>query len=306
MRFTDGGEGTFGANAGLPDVALGLLEPITKKYVDAGVISNADLWTLAANVGIKEMGGPKIPTRFGRRDAASSAESVESQVGRLPDGDKGTDHLEEIFYPKGFDDKDIVALSGAHTVGSCHADRSGFDGAWTEDKLKFDNSYFKEMISKKGKYVEETLSNGNMQMKDEKSGTIMLVSDLALLDKQAMRAAVIDFALDQGTFFKAFTKAWVKLQENGAEKDLVAVETDFNLASLPEKKCAPVAPEFTPSALKVQLSRLERILKAKAAEAKALESALSETNAKLEVKSLHPRTERNKYCIPVICLCVCV
>ena len=29
MRFTDGGEGAFGANAGLPDVALGLLKPIT-------------------------------------------------------------------------------------------------------------------------------------------------------------------------------------------------------------------------------------------------------------------------------------
>ena len=80
MRFTDGGEGAFGANAGLPTDALDLLEPITQKYADAGVISNADLWTLAANVGIEVMGGPKIPTRFGRKDAASSAESVESQV----------------------------------------------------------------------------------------------------------------------------------------------------------------------------------------------------------------------------------
>eukprot|EP00435_Cladocopium_sp_Y103_P018028 s3531_g4.t1 len=41
-----------------------------------------------------------------------------SGVGRLPDGDKGIDHLREIFHPKGFDDKDIVALSGAHTVGT--------------------------------------------------------------------------------------------------------------------------------------------------------------------------------------------
>eukprot|EP00965_Chrysotila_dentata_P256852 6212691-Pleurochrysis_carterae.AAC.2 len=53
MRFTDGGEGTFGANAGLPDVAVGLLEPISEKYVANGDISNADLWTLAANVAIK-------------------------------------------------------------------------------------------------------------------------------------------------------------------------------------------------------------------------------------------------------------
>lgn len=89
MRFTDGGEGKFGANAGLPDVAVGLLAPIAAKYVEEQkAISNADLWALAANVAIEVMGGPKVPTRFGRKDAASSAESVESQAGRLPDGDK--------------------------------------------------------------------------------------------------------------------------------------------------------------------------------------------------------------------------
>jgi catalase (peroxidase I) len=107
MRFTDAGEGTFGANAGLPTVAVGLLEPIADKYVPDR-ISNADLWALAANVAIETMGGPAVPTRFGRKDAASSEESVESQVGRLPDGDKGVDHLREIFHPKGFDDRDIV------------------------------------------------------------------------------------------------------------------------------------------------------------------------------------------------------
>lgn len=107
-------------------MALGLLQPITDKYVtEKGIISHADLWALAANVAIKVMGGPDVPTRFGRTDAKSSSESVESQVGRLPDGDKGSDHLRDIFYPKGFNDKDIVVLSGAHTVGRCHLDRSG-------------------------------------------------------------------------------------------------------------------------------------------------------------------------------------
>jgi len=132
MRFTDGGEGTFGANAGLPDVALGVLAPITAKYVPT-LISHADLWALAANVAIRLMGGPDIKTRFGRKDAESSQESVESQEGRLPDADKGIDHLRDIFYPKGFDDAAIVALSGAHTVGRCYLERSGFDGFWTED-----------------------------------------------------------------------------------------------------------------------------------------------------------------------------
>ena len=211
MRFTDGGEGTFGANAGLPDVACGLLAPIAEKYADD--ISNADLWTLAANVAIEEMGGPSIPTRFGRKDAESSEESVESQVGRLPDGDKGIGHLREIFHPKGFNDKDIVALSGAHTVGSCHGDRSGFEGPWTEKPLSFDNGYFTEMMSKA--YAYETLENGNMQLRNKETGTIMLLSDMALLTDPEFRTHCETYAKDQAAYFKDFTSAWVKLQENG-------------------------------------------------------------------------------------------
>jgi len=30
-----------------------------------------------------------------------------------------------VFYRQGFNDQEIVALSGAHTVGRAHADRSG-------------------------------------------------------------------------------------------------------------------------------------------------------------------------------------
>jgi len=211
MRFTDGGEGTFGANAGLPTVALDLLKPVTDKYCPAS-ISHADLWTLAANVAIETMGGPAIPTKFGRKDAATSAESVESQVGRLPDGDKGCPHLREIFHPKGFSDKDIVALSGAHTVGKCHGDRSGFDGKWTENHLKFDNSYFTEMLSKE--YADETTAAGCPQKKHAASGTIMLISDLALLEAP-FREHVELYAKDQEAFFKDFVTVWVKLQENG-------------------------------------------------------------------------------------------
>jgi len=213
MRFTDGGEGTFGANAGLPTVALDLLKPITDKYVP-NTISNADLWALAANVATEAMGGPAIKTRFGRVDASDSKASVESQVGRLPDGDKGCDHLRAIFHPKGFTDKDIVALSGAHTVGKCHADRSGFDGAWTDAPLKFDNSYFTEMLAKE--YADETTAQGCPQKKHAGSGTIMLISDLALLEAP-FREYVDLYAKDQDAFFKDYTAAWVKLQENGCE-----------------------------------------------------------------------------------------
>ncbi|KAL7526300.1 hypothetical protein ACHAWF_001717 [Thalassiosira exigua] len=215
MRFgTDAGEGSFGANAGLPTVAVSFLKPVSDKYCP-GTISHADLWALAANVATEAMGGPAVPTRFGRKDASCPASgSVESQVGRLPDGDKGVSHLREIFHPKGFADKDIVALSGAHTVGKCHADRSGFDGKWTEDHLAFDNSYFKEMLAKE--YQDETTAAGCPQKKHAASGTIMLISDLALLEAP-FRQYVELYAKDQEAFFKDYVTAWVKLQENGCE-----------------------------------------------------------------------------------------
>jgi len=84
MRFLDAGESRFPANRGLPEVAIPLLSNISGKYCP-DLISHADLWALAANVAVRLMGGPDIPTRFGRADARSSAESVQSQVGRLPD-----------------------------------------------------------------------------------------------------------------------------------------------------------------------------------------------------------------------------
>ncbi|ONM34122.1 L-ascorbate peroxidase 2 cytosolic [Zea mays] len=40
----------------------------------------------------------------------------------------------------GLSDQDIVALFGGHTLGRCHKDRSGFEGAWTSNPLIFDNS----------------------------------------------------------------------------------------------------------------------------------------------------------------------
>ena len=44
--------------------------------------------------------------------------------------------------------RDGTSYPGAHTVGACHAERSGFEGAWTDDKLKFDNAYFKDLLNK--------------------------------------------------------------------------------------------------------------------------------------------------------------
>lgn len=75
---------------------------------------------------IKTMGGPTIPWSSGRVDAIDA--SAVTPDGRLPNADSGkpgsdpadSDHLRTIFYRMGFNDQEIVALSGAHALGRCH------------------------------------------------------------------------------------------------------------------------------------------------------------------------------------------
>jgi cytochrome c peroxidase len=119
MRFHP--ESQHEANAGL-SVARDFLEPIKKQFPS---ISYADLWSLAGVCAIQEMGGPVIPWRAGRKDLDATSCTPD---GRLPDASKTQDHLRDVFHRMGFTDKDIVALSGAHVLGRCHPDRSGFDG----------------------------------------------------------------------------------------------------------------------------------------------------------------------------------
>lgn len=55
----------------------------------------------------------------GRVDAVSGLSCPKD--GLLPDATKGLAHIREIFHRMGFNDRDIVALSGAHVLGKCHA-----------------------------------------------------------------------------------------------------------------------------------------------------------------------------------------
>ncbi|KAL2938203.1 L-ascorbate peroxidase cytosolic [Bienertia sinuspersici] len=172
-----------GANNGL-DIACRLLEPIKEQFPE---ISFADFYQLAGVVAVEVTGGPEVPFHPGREDKPEPP-----QEGRLPDATKGCDHLRDVFIKQmGLTDQDIVALSGGHTLGRCHKERSGFEGPWTPNPLVFDNSYFKELLS------------------GEKDGLLQLPSDKALLSDPVFRP------LDEDAFFADYAEAHLKLSELG-------------------------------------------------------------------------------------------
>jgi len=212
----DGSGGSYGAtvrfapesddpdNAGL-GIIRDLLHPVKNAHPD---ISYADLYTAAACFGIEFLGGPKVPFNLGRIDAADGTRCPAH--GRLPDATKDASHLREVFGTRmGFTDREIVALSGGHTLGRCHASRSGFDGPWTTHPLRFDNEYFINLITRTWKPRNW---NGPLQFEDEETGKLMMLpTDMALLDDPKFKSIVEEYAKDESVFFRDFATAFGKL-----------------------------------------------------------------------------------------------
>jgi catalase (peroxidase I) len=102
------------ANAGL-GIARDLLIPVEKSHPHVSV---SDVWALAGAAAVEKTGGPKVPVGLGRVDQTDGTKCPPN--GRLPDASQGAQHLRDVFYRMGFNDQEIVVLSGAHTLGRCH------------------------------------------------------------------------------------------------------------------------------------------------------------------------------------------
>lgn len=240
IRFAP--EINHGANAGLAGVVT-MLEPVKEAFPS---ISYADIYQMASARAVALMGGPTIDMIYGRQDATAPTEC--SPEGNLPDaepaengkygGTSGTastedttpsGHLKKVFYRMGLNDEEIVALSGAHTVGRTHKDRSGLgaeetkftdgktveqlraDGkaatyaaggsSWTSQWLKFDNSYFASV-----KPDAETDPD-----------LLKLSSDRCLWEDPAFKPWAEKFAESQEAFFESYAKSHKKLSELGSK-----------------------------------------------------------------------------------------
>lgn len=195
------------SNNGLNNAAE-FLEPIYKEF---SWISHGDLYTLSAVCAIQECQGPKIPWRPGRTDLP---EKDTPDNGRLPDAANGADYVRNFYARLNMNDREAVALTGAHCLGRTHLKNSGFDGPWGAASNSFTNEFFLNLLNEK--WELEKNDAGNLQYNSPK-GYMMLRTDHALTEDPKFLKIVKEFANDEAAFFKEFAPAFQKLLENGID-----------------------------------------------------------------------------------------
>ena len=123
-----------------------------------------------------------------------------------------------IYFFSSFNDQEIVALSGAHALGRCHVDRSGFDGPWTFSPTTVTNDYFQLLFDEK--WVWKKWS-GPKQLEDKKTKTLMMLPWVnfrikAGIDVEpyfSLHIYSTDYVLVQDKSFKKFAKAYAESQD---------------------------------------------------------------------------------------------
>ncbi|XP_042518348.1 cationic peroxidase 1-like [Macadamia integrifolia] len=80
-----------------------------------GVVSCADILAIAARDSVVALGGSSWTVRLGRRDSTTA--SLSAANSNLPSAFANITALTSLFSSKGLSAKDLVALSGSHTVG---------------------------------------------------------------------------------------------------------------------------------------------------------------------------------------------
>ncbi|MQL92132.1 hypothetical protein Taro_024755 [Colocasia esculenta] len=154
-----------------------------------GVVSCADIVAIAARDSVVLLGGPGWDVKLGRRDARTASQSP---LNDIPSPTSSLHDLISKFQSKGLSAKDMVALSGSHTIGQARCtsfrnriyNETNIDASFAKKRQSecpsssgnrdnqlapldlqtptaFDNSYFKNLLSQKGLlHSDQELFNG--------------------------------------------------------------------------------------------------------------------------------------------------
>ncbi|XXG83912.1 hypothetical protein AAC387_Pa10g1555 [Persea americana] len=154
------------------------------------VVSCADILAIAARDSVVQLGGPTYSVPVGRRDARTA--SRDGANSNLPRFTQNLDKLIQVFSDQGFTEREMVALSGAHTVGQAKCatfrdriyNETNIDAAFAtcrqancprvapngngnlapldpQSPNRFGNNYYQALINKKGLlHSDQVLFNG--------------------------------------------------------------------------------------------------------------------------------------------------
>lgn len=171
--------------------SLKVLEKAKIKVDEIQPVSWADMIAVGGSEAVSMCGGPTIPVVLGRLDSMQP-----DPEDKLPPESLNASGLKECFQRKGFSTQELVALSGAHTIGS-----KGFG-----DPFTFDNAYYKILLEKPWRSTTSKMTS-----------MVGLPSDHALVEDDECLRWVKEYAEDQDKFFRDFTNAYIKLVNSGAK-----------------------------------------------------------------------------------------
>ncbi|GMJ00060.1 hypothetical protein like AT2G18980 [Hibiscus trionum] len=190
-------------------------------------VSCADILALATREVIRLTGGPSYTVELGRRDGRISTKA--SVQGQLPHPNFNLDQLNSMFARHGLSQTDMVALSGAHTLGFAHCGRFSnriynFSPRNPVDPtLNF--QYAMQLRQMCPRNVDPTIAINmdpttprtfdNVYFKNLQRGMGLFTSDQVLFTDRRTRNTVNLFASSNAVFNQAFVAAITKLGRVG-------------------------------------------------------------------------------------------
>lgn len=199
-----------------------------KSLVEAecpGVVSCADVLALVARDAVVVAGGPSWSVPTGRRDGTIS--NVTEATNNIPGPFFNFTQLRTNFSSKGLDVKDLVLLSGAHTIGIAQCPSVSnrlynFTGVGDQDP-NLDSEYAANLKANKCKTQNDNttileMDPGSFRTFDVSYYSLVLkrrglfVSDSSLLTDSTARSLVMELASGPlSKFYEEFASSMVKM-----------------------------------------------------------------------------------------------
>ncbi|CAM8992288.1 unnamed protein product [Rhodiola kirilowii] len=199
-----------------------------KQAVEAvcpGIVSCADVMAIAARDVVVLAGGPNYNVELGRRDGLNS--NAARVAGKLPEPTFKLDQLNAMFASRNLSQLDMIALSGAHTVGFSHCKRFSDRLYSTSTDPPLDPAYAQQLIAVCPKDVPPEVaidmdpqtprSFDNLYYQNLVQGKGMFISDQVLFEDGNSKATVMEFAKNGGEFNAAFVAGMRKLGRVGVK-----------------------------------------------------------------------------------------